>query len=91
MGDPIYGRRDKLFPEATLMLHAYRLAVRVPVEGKRGEASGQGAATEEPRDESASVKAPGHGELREFQAPLPDRIRRTLRALSARERRLGSS
>ena len=30
LGDPIYGRRDTLFPAATLMLHAYRLKIRLP-------------------------------------------------------------
>jgi 23S rRNA pseudouridine1911/1915/1917 synthase len=32
LGDPVYGRRDKLFPDATLMLHAYKLAIRLPVK-----------------------------------------------------------
>ncbi len=30
LGDPLYGRRDAAFPEATLMLHAYRLWIRLP-------------------------------------------------------------
>jgi 23S rRNA pseudouridine1911/1915/1917 synthase len=30
LGDPIYGKRDPLFPEATLMLHAWRLRILVP-------------------------------------------------------------
>ncbi len=30
LGDPIYGKRDPRFPEATLMLHAYRLAIVLP-------------------------------------------------------------
>ncbi len=30
LGDPIYGRPDRRFPEATLMLHAYSLALRLP-------------------------------------------------------------
>jgi 23S rRNA pseudouridine1911/1915/1917 synthase len=34
LGDPIYGRRDDRFPGATLMLHAYRLRIRLP--GKEG-------------------------------------------------------
>jgi 23S rRNA pseudouridine1911/1915/1917 synthase len=30
LGDPIYGRKDAIFPGATLMLHAYRLRIRLP-------------------------------------------------------------
>jgi 23S rRNA pseudouridine1911/1915/1917 synthase len=30
LGDPIYGRKDRLFPEASLMLHAYRLKISLP-------------------------------------------------------------
>ncbi len=30
LGDPIYGRKDARFPKATLMLHAFRLAIRLP-------------------------------------------------------------
>jgi 23S rRNA pseudouridine1911/1915/1917 synthase len=30
LGDPIYGRRDGRFPEATLMLHAHRLKILLP-------------------------------------------------------------
>jgi 23S rRNA pseudouridine1911/1915/1917 synthase len=30
LGDPIYSRRDKRFPDATLMLHSYRLRLRLP-------------------------------------------------------------
>lgn len=30
LGDPIYGRKDRDFPEATLMLHALRLRIRLP-------------------------------------------------------------
>lgn len=30
VGDPIYGRRDRLFPEVGLMLHAYRLTIVLP-------------------------------------------------------------
>lgn len=29
MGDPIYGRRDNKYPEATLMLHAWKLKIRL--------------------------------------------------------------
>ena len=32
LGDPIYGRRDALFPDATLMLHAHRLRITLPGE-----------------------------------------------------------
>jgi 23S rRNA pseudouridine1911/1915/1917 synthase len=30
LGDPIYGRKDARFPDATLMLHAHRLKIRLP-------------------------------------------------------------
>jgi 23S rRNA pseudouridine1911/1915/1917 synthase len=30
LGDPIYGRKDRRFPEASLMLHAYRLKIALP-------------------------------------------------------------
>jgi 23S rRNA pseudouridine1911/1915/1917 synthase len=30
LGDPIYGRKDARFPDATLMLHAYRLKIALP-------------------------------------------------------------
>ena len=30
LGDPVYGRRDHLFPGAGLMLHAYSLTMRIP-------------------------------------------------------------
>ena len=30
LGDPIYGKKDEAFPEATLMLHAHRLKIRLP-------------------------------------------------------------
>ncbi len=32
LGDPVYGKRDKRFPDATLMLHARRLSIRIPGE-----------------------------------------------------------
>ena len=30
LGDPIYGKKDSLFPQASLMLHAYRLKITLP-------------------------------------------------------------
>jgi len=33
VGDPLYGRQDRRFPEATLMLHAYRLKITLPDSG----------------------------------------------------------
>ncbi len=35
LGDPIYGRKDKLFPEATLMLHSRRLELLLPGDTER--------------------------------------------------------
>lgn len=34
LGDPLYARRDSLFPDATLMLHAYSLTIRIPPSGR---------------------------------------------------------
>ena len=34
LGDPLYGRPDPRFPEATLMLHARSLAIRLPGESE---------------------------------------------------------
>jgi 23S rRNA pseudouridine1911/1915/1917 synthase len=34
LGDPIYGRKDKRFPEATLMLHARELKISLPGEAE---------------------------------------------------------
>lgn len=34
LGDPIYGRKDKRFPDATLMLHARRLRITLPGEAQ---------------------------------------------------------
>jgi 23S rRNA pseudouridine1911/1915/1917 synthase len=33
LGDPVYGGRDPLFPDATLMLHARSLSIRTPPDG----------------------------------------------------------
>lgn len=35
LGDPVYGRKDRTFPEVGLMLHAYRLTFRLPATGER--------------------------------------------------------
>jgi 23S rRNA pseudouridine1911/1915/1917 synthase len=35
LGDPIYGKRDALFPTATLMLHAHSLKIRLPGAASR--------------------------------------------------------
>jgi 23S rRNA pseudouridine1911/1915/1917 synthase len=53
VGDPLYARRDRMLADATLMLHASLLTVRLP----------------------------GSGELRTFEAPLPERFTRALRVL----------
>ncbi len=37
LGDPVYGTKDPRFPDATLMLHALRLAIRLP--GHAGQTS----------------------------------------------------
>lgn len=35
LGDPVYGRKDALFPKATLMLHAFRLEIALPGASER--------------------------------------------------------
>lgn len=34
LGDPIYSKKDTLFPDATLMLHARRLKIRLPADNE---------------------------------------------------------
>jgi len=34
VGDPLYGKKDRCFPEATLMLHARRLKILLPSQGE---------------------------------------------------------
>jgi len=34
-GDPVYGKKNRLFPELSLMLHAYRLTILLPGERER--------------------------------------------------------
>jgi 23S rRNA pseudouridine1911/1915/1917 synthase len=63
LGDPIYGRRDGRFPEATLMLHAHRLRITLP-----GEA--------EPRGFVAPVPARFKALLRRLTAELGEPIKR---------------
>jgi len=35
LGDPVYSRRDPRFPDAELMLHAYRLAIAIPADERQ--------------------------------------------------------
>lgn len=35
VGDPIYGRKDNRYPEATLMLHSQRLVIKHPTTGEK--------------------------------------------------------
>ncbi len=30
LGDPVYGKKDTFFPDASLMLHAYKLKIKIP-------------------------------------------------------------
>lgn len=39
LGDPVYGAKDRLFPDASLMLHAYKLAIRLPGHDEQSEFS----------------------------------------------------
>ena len=35
LGDPVYSRKDKRFPDATLMLHAYKLSIAISGENEK--------------------------------------------------------
>ena len=61
LGDPIYSRQDTLFPSATLMLHARRLAILLPRRVADANAP-------------SGYHYEG-GEQREFTAPLPLRFK----------------
>jgi 23S rRNA pseudouridine1911/1915/1917 synthase len=63
LGDPIYGRRDERFPQAGLMLHAWRLSLSLPGSGL------QAAGFVKPGDPE-SLGAEQH--KRTFRAPLPE-------------------
>jgi 23S rRNA pseudouridine1911/1915/1917 synthase len=43
LGDPIYGKKDPDFPEASLMLHAYRLRITLPGASSGAEGGEAGA------------------------------------------------
>lgn len=58
LGDPLYGRRDARFPDASLLLHARSLVIRLP-----GEA--------QPRTFAAPVPARFHSILAELQSFSP--------------------
>ena len=62
LGDPIYGKKDGRFPNATLMLHAYRLQIRIP-----------GTKTEEPEH----FKAPAPPRFRRLVVELERLFGRT--------------
>ena len=34
LGDPVYSRKDSIYPDATLMLHAYMLSINIPGRGE---------------------------------------------------------
>lgn len=35
LGDPVYGKKDRVFTDATLMLHAYKLSIHLPGNPRR--------------------------------------------------------
>jgi 23S rRNA pseudouridine1911/1915/1917 synthase len=53
LGDPVYGKKDRSFPDATLMLHAKTLVITLP----------------------------GNERASRFDAPIPIRFRKVIRAL----------
>jgi 23S rRNA pseudouridine1911/1915/1917 synthase len=75
LGDPVYSRRDKRFPEASLMLHSSRLGIHIPADGKDAGHAGGGVAL--------------HPEVRKadwrvFRSPLPGRFSSVVRVLNER-------
>ncbi len=35
LGDPVYSRRDSVYPDSTLMLHSWKLSIQLPGSGKK--------------------------------------------------------
>ena len=68
LGDCVYGKKDARFPDVALMLHAYKLAVRLPPHSL---ADGSLNPTGIP--DTPAV----------FTAPVPDRFKAVLKALRA--------
>ncbi|WP_428768941.1 RluA family pseudouridine synthase [Treponema sp. HNW] len=66
LGDPLYGKKDALFTDASLMLHARRLGIRLPY-----------IKTEE---NSGALKT-GKRDLQTFKAPVPLRFKKVLKTL----------
>ena len=68
LGDPIYSRRDSRFPDASLMLHAHRLAIMLPQKVADSQTA-----------EGLHFEG---GETVEFRSPLPERFKSLLRELA---------
>lgn len=66
LGDPLYGKKDGLFADASLMLHARLLGIRLPHI--------------ETREDGGALKA-GKRNVRVFKAPVPLRFKKVLKTL----------
>jgi len=83
LGDPIYSRKDKLFPDATLMLHAYKIWIRIPTSF---DSLGELKEELNWKDSTALKGYSSYGklfELKMFMAPLPPRFRMVLKSLAS--------
>ena len=72
LGDPIYSRRDKQLPQASLMLHASRLGIHIPGPRVGTELSGH---------ERTLHSEVGQGLWHVFRSPLPTRFISIVHAL----------
>ncbi len=70
LGDSVYSRKDKKFPSATLMLHAYKLWIRLPGDNKLLE------------NVSHDSRKDNDCEVKKFRAPLPNRFKEIIKQLS---------
>ncbi len=70
LGDPVYSRKDKLFPDATLMLHAYKIWIGVPLS------------LDYLSKDRYSFSVDSNA-LRRFKAPLPPRFKMLLKSLAS--------
>lgn len=70
LGDPIYGKKDSRFPDASLMLHAYRLKITLPPAAA-------------PQGTELGAAGTELGAASVFRAPLPSRFKAILVALAA--------
>ena len=75
LGDCVYGKKDARFSDAALMLHAYKLAVRLPPRASDPAPIKPGCGS---LKIACSQNTPAV-----FTAPVPDRFKKVLKVLHA--------